>query len=283
MSTPILVIDSHYLCHRAWHTSGSLSFQGQATGTIFGFLKSITAFMDQFSTDRIVFCFEHPHLLRRDIFPDYKIRRIKRDISQQEAKERILFHGQIAKLREEYLPKIGFKNVFCFDGFESDDIMAVIARDLPQDEEAILVTSDGDLFQCLRQNAVSIYSPQKRKLLTETWFTNQYGIHPRSWAKVKAIAGCGGDGVPGIKGIGEKTALRFVQGAEITSRNTGLIQAGKEMVMRNRQLVQLPYVGCPSPKLVPDAVSVKGWQAVCAELGMRSLAGQPPVSTRRAR
>ena len=282
MNQPLLVLDSHYLAHRAFHAAGRLSHKGSATGVIFGFLKSIAGFKDQFDTDRVAFCFEHPHLFRRDVFPDYKIKRISKELTKQEAKDRIMFRRQIEDLRERLLPKIGFKNVFCFEGMESDDIMAAIARDMPQDEEAILITSDADLFQCLRPN-VSIYSPQKQKLLTETWFVREYGIRPHTWAKVKAMAGCSGDGVPGIYGVGEVTALKYVRGEALHTSKAEAIAKGKAVVLRNRPLVQLPYVGCLSPNIVKDEVSEKAWREVCAELGMRSIAGRPPIAMRRAR
>jgi 5'-3' exonuclease len=285
MSQPWLIIDSHYLCHRAFHTTRGLSHKGIATGVMFGFLKGIAGFKDQFDTDKVAFCFEHPVLHRREHFSDYKVRRIAKDISHQDTQARIELREQIDKLRTEYLPKIGFKNVLCAYGMESDDLMAALAYALRLDNsECILITADSDLYQCLR-DGISIYSPAKQKLLTKTWFQREYGFHPSKWAVVKAVAGCKSDGVPGIPGVGEITACKYVRGELLP--NTPLHRfitsdTNRKLVCRNRTLVQLPFVGCPTPELHEDTISVEGWREVCAQLGMKSLAGRPPVASRRS-
>lgn len=283
MSQPWLILDSHYLCHRAFHTTGSLTHKGIATGVMFGFLKSIAGFKDQFNTDKVIFCFEHEVLHRRNVFPDYKIKRIPKDTTREQIQGRIHLRRQIEKLREDYLPRIGFKNVFRFEGYESDDIMAALSRGLwnTYGAESILITADSDLWQCLSHHT-SIYSPQKQKLLTESWFVKEFGFSPRKWALVKAIAGCSTDGVPGVFGIGTKTAIKYAKGEPIKKHllDKLLSEEGRQRVLQNRKLVKLPFDECPFPELQRDRVTLKGWREVCAELGMKSLAGRPPVSIR---
>ena len=277
-----LVLDVSYLCHRALHTSGGLTWKGKATGVIFGFLKSITAFKDQFDTDRVAFCFEHPHLFRRDIYPDYKKRRYQKR-TPLEMKQRADLVQQIVALQLDYLPRIGFKNIFQQEGMESDDLMAAIARDVPEQDEAVLITADSDLLQCLREN-VTVFSPQKNKLWTVDNFQKEFGFYPSKLAVVKAIAGCKSDNVAGIPMVGEKSALRYVAKTLDKAPMLARIQSqdGRRRVLFNRQLVQLPYVGCKSPKLQEDQVSRKAWVEVVHSLGMRSLAGRPPIATRKA-
>jgi len=284
MRPPLLIIDVHYLCHRAFHSSQKeLNWKGRATGVIFGFLKSISFLKDEFLTDQIAFCFEHPHLFRRDIYPPYKRRRHAKERTPAEMRDYSNLIGQITELHQKYLPKIGFRNVFCFRGMESDDIMAALARDCPDNEEAILVTGDNDLLQCLKDN-VTLYSPQKQKLLTQNWFCHHYGIWPKQWPLVKAIAGCKGDEVEGIKGIGEISALKYARG-ELKLDSKAYLSivspAGKAIVRRNRPLVQLPYSTCPRPELREDCVTKEAWVETCGLLGMRSIAGHPPVALRK--
>jgi len=277
-----LVIDVHYLCHRAFHVAKDLSWKGRPTGVIFGFLKSITWLKDELQTDRIAFCFEHPKNYRKDVYPPYKARRHGHERTSEEKASHSQLVIQICELRQRYLPQIGFKNIFCYHGMESDDSLAAIAKGCPLDEEVILVTGDSDLFQCIRSN-VSIYSPQKRMLLTESWFRSKYGIPPTKWAVVKAIAGCATDEIAGIKGVGEVSALKYVRGTlpEHTKQYQAITSAeGKAIVRRNRALVELPYEGCPVPMLQEDQVSLDGWKEVCSLLGMRTIAGRPPVATR---
>lgn len=278
---PLLVLDCHYLCHRAFHTSRELSFAGRPTGVVFGFLKSIGALKDEFQTDLVAFCFEDKKLYRRDIYPNYKRRRGQKQRTPEEQKAYEGLALQISELRQRYLPKIGFKNVFCFQGMESDDIMAAIAKS--HKGEVILITSDSDLLQCL-SDTVSMYCPHKQRHYTQGWFEKEYGIPPRKWALVKAIAGCSSDEVKGIHGVGEKTALRFLRG-ELSSSSDAVQKimspAGRLVVTTNRRLVELPYKDCPTPAIVEDQISTAGWKEVCQLLGMRTLITRPPVSTRR--
>jgi len=278
MKQPLLVLDVHYLCHRAFHAQGDLSWGVKPTGVIFGFLKGIKAFKEEFQTDRVAFCFEHPHLYRRDIYPEYKRKRAA-DRTPTEKKAYTALSIQINELHRRYLPRIGFKNIFAYDGMESDDIMAEIALSAKPDEDVILVTTDSDLWQCLRDN-VRIYQPTKQRTLTRNWFLKTHGMEPSRWAVVKAIAGCNGDGVRGVEGVGEVTALRYLRGElkeDSVAHQKITSPASRFIVQRNRRLVQLPYAGCPKTRIVEDHVSVKGWEEVCAELGMKSLTGQPPM------
>lgn len=266
-----LIFDTHYLCHRAFHTTRDLSWKHRPTGVIYGFLKSVEHFQSEFQTDNLAFCFEHPHLFRKDAYRPYKARRQGPDRTQDEIKALGELAVQIKELRTRHLPRIGFQNIFCCRGMESDDLMAAIAFGLPANEDAILITADHDMYQCLLPN-VSIYSPQAKKMITLRHFKRDFGIRPRLWAKVKSIAGCHSDCVEGIRGVGEKTALKYVRGElDKNSKAFKLIRDNKEIMLRNRKLVELPYEGCPMPRLVEEQINERARQKVYAELGMFSL------------
>lgn len=280
MTSPLLVLDVHYLCHRAFHTQGHLSWEGISTGVIFGFLKDIPRLKDELRTDRVAFCFEHKESYRCSLFPGYKCKR--RAFKTDKEKEAYgSLQSQIQLLRTKYLPVIGFKNIFCFPGMESDDIMAEIAK--KEKGEVILVTADSDLYQCLSPT-VSIYNPHKQVRFDDIWFKKIYQIDPRDWAIVKAVAGCSTDNVPGVGGVGEKTALKFLKGElPKTSKayHSIMSPSGKFTVRRNRQLVELPFEGCPTPVIQKDDITRKGWKDVCSQLGMKSIAGAPPILTNK--
>lgn len=274
MNQPILVFDAHYICHRAFHSaSRGLSFGNKATGVIYGFFRTWSAITREFCTQRAVFCFEGQTLKRRLIDPDYKIRHAK-SLTPMETRDHKEMHDQLRALRDRYLLGIGFKNVFHYDGYESDDIMAAIAFSMPEDQKVILVTSDSDLYQCLRPN-VSIYSPHKSKLLTYKWFRETYQISPHKWAVVKALSGCHGDNVRGIRGVGEVTALRYLTGTLKPGKAYDSIRSveAKEIVRVNRMLVELPFKGCPVPTILDDKISPSAWNQLCFDLGMTSMLG----------
>lgn len=282
MNQQLLVFDAHYLCHRAYHTSGKLSYGDKPTGVIYGFLRSILTLKELFNTDRVVFCFEGDNLFRKEDYPNYKLRRIKENSSVEELQERARMKSQISMLRDVYLPQIGFKNIFCAQGYESDDLMAVLAQRAQATDRVVLITADQDLFQCLRPGVI-MYSPHQQKVFNEKWFTKTYRIPPRKWALVKAIAGCKSDNVAGIVGVGEKTALRFIRGElpDCAIYKKILSVEGRYQVRLNRALVELPYKGCVCPMLREDEISVDGWKKVCKMLGLRSIFDRPPVLIRK--
>ena len=273
-----MVIDSHYLCHRAFHSTRNLEWRGRATGVIFGFLRDISYLQNEFPHSQLVFCFEGQTLKRRELLPSYKSRR-KAPSCVEEKRAYLALKQQIADLRCQLLKRVGFRNIFCEEGYESDDLLAQVALQASPEQEVILVTGDYDLFQCLRHN-VSIYLPQKQRVLTKSWFETKYGIHPTEWALVKAIAGCTGDNVPGVRGVGEKTALKFVK-RDLPSASKAfqsiLCPEGKSTVRRNRLLVQLPFSGCPFLKFQPDQLCKRAWFEMTSGLGMRSIAHQSPI------
>lgn len=277
---PLLVIDSHYLCHRAFHTSGHLGWKGKPTGVIFGFLTALIQLKEGFGSDRMVFCFEGRNLKRKQLYPAYKSGRDKERTVEEEKSYRSLRH-QIEDLRTVYLPKIGYRNIFAIPGYESDDVMAALAANVPPREDMILVTADSDMYQCLRDN-VHIYSPHQAKFYSLYNFTQEHKIRPTQWAVVKAIAGCHGDNVKGVPGIGEKTALKYLRDElPEMSKPAVNIYLGRAIVRRNRPLVELPFAGCPVPTLQPDQIDRRRWAEVCHELGMKSLAEKPPLMYRK--
>jgi 5'-3' exonuclease len=270
-----LVLDVHYLAHRAFHTTP----KGSSSGVIYGVLRAVLDIKEQFGTDRVVFCFEHPNLYRKNICPTYKLKRHKREMTPE---EREAYKGlilQISELQLRWLPKIGFKNIYSFNGMESDDIMAKIAE--VSTDPVVIVTADADLYQCLGPG-VSIFAPTKDRILTETWFRNKYGISPKQWALVKAIAGCSSDEVPGIKGVGEITAVKFIRG-ELPEKSKAyqaiMSEEGKAIVRANRPIIELPFEGCPEPILTEDHIDRSEWKEVCRLLGMPHLAGRSPTVT----
>lgn len=284
MKDPLLIIDVSYMAHRAFHTMGDLNHGSEGTGAIFGVLRDVLILQDRFSTGRCVFAFDHPAPKHREHdCPGYKSSRRKRyaEESDEEQRARQDFRGQLKKLYRQYLPAAGFGNVFAAAGFEADDIIAQVAADIPKGEEAIIVSSDQDLWQCMsRWPLVSCWNPQSSKLLTFQGFLDKWGFEPSRWAEVKAIAGCSTDDVPGVAGVGEITAAKYLRD-ELGEHTKAFENICRSDWRANLRVVALPYEGTPKFELRADEVTEKKWQGVADALGLKSLRGNVPRGATR--
>lgn len=272
---PTLLIDVSNLCHRAFHTTGGLSFNGDATGVLFGLFRDVAEYRELFDASRVAFCFDGGCDHRKKLYQRYKADRDdrKQQMDEDELEARRELRRQIYRLRTSLLNQAGFRNVFWQEGYEADDIIAWIAENHWND--FVIISTDQDLYQCLAEGRVTLWNPITKKPTTERSFTEKYGITPTMWANVKAIAGCSGDNVPGIKGVGEKTAAKFISGTlKPTSVQYRDIVANVDRIERNFGLVRLPFPGCGPFELNDDDVTEKAWDSVMELLGMKSLLGR---------
>ena len=261
-----LIIDSHYIGHQARFTMGELSHGGSSTGVIYGFLSRILHLGLSFDTNDILFCWDSQHSFRKRRFPWYKTRNYS--LKEKRAISETL--TQLQRLRREILPMIGFRNQFIQPGCESDDLIAKIVFSKLGD--FVIVSSDEDLYQCLQSN-VRIYQPQKQKMMTRKRFAEEFGIEPLDWIKVKQLAGCVSDTIPGIMGVGNKTAIKYILGT--LGKKTKAYQAIKagwnKIVKRNRCLVKLPISKTKEPEISTNVFNIGGLIEISEELGFDSF------------
>jgi len=129
----------------------------------------------------------------------------------------------------------------------------------------------------LSQGRVSMWNPQKKQAITAESFGREWGIDPTMWADVKAIAGCSTDNVQGVKGVGEKTAVKFLTGGlgpdtKAFDRITSI--DGNDVWERNLHLTRLPFKGTKRFKLVDDCLTQEKWNELMERLGMKTLVGR---------
>ena len=280
MNNKWLILDCNFLCHRTKHVTGGLSHDNKPTNVIYGFLRTVMALQELFNTKRIVFCWDSKFSKRTKLFPDYKKKRSQKykEWDEKELRRENNFRKQMKKLRRVYLRQIGYKNVFCQKGYEADDLMASVAYHIPDDDEAIIITSDQDLLQCIRYN-ISCYDPRKNKVITLQKFKKHYGIIPEQWVVVKCLAGCSTDEVPGIAGIGEVRAIQYIRGElkEESKAYEKILKSRKKIFKQNYPLVCLPFENTKVFRLKKDKLSRKGWQEVVEMLGMKSFRKEVPM------
>lgn len=268
-----LVLDCPNLCHRAFYTTGSLSYNGDATGVTYGFLVSLLSLIEEHATRDVIFCFDYGKGLREKHCPEYKAarRQKERERPDDEKEARRGLRREIRRLRDEILPELGYRNIFYQKGYEADDLIARVCLMLSPPDEMVIVSSDKDLYQLISKD-VSIWNPIKKIAYTLKSFTTEFGLLPIHWSTVKALSGCTSDGVEGIKGIGEKTAVKFLLGQlKETSKAHQNIANNEEIWRRNLPLVKLPYKGTKIPKIRKNRATHDKWKKVLKSLGMTSL------------
>lgn len=263
-----IIIDSNCIGSMSLFAMGDLRVNEIPTAVIYGFLRQLQTLYTELQSSNFVFTWDSKESLRKEIFPEYKLRRKE----NRTARERLIWesaHNQFNQLRTKYLPRMGFTNQLIAKGFEADDILARVAKSWGN---SIIVTTDNDLLQCL--GYADIWSPRKKILITKETFEEEWGIHPDDWGKAKAIAGCNSDSVPGVQGVGEKTAVKYLQRKlKVDSKKYKSITSllGQRITARNKPLVILPFENTPKFVLRANKYNFQGFEDVCHELQMLSL------------
>ena len=268
---PQLILDSNYLAHMAKHSIKDLSWDGQQVGVIFGFLRRLLDLAKTFKTRHFIFVWDSKYYLRRELFPDYKIKRLAISKTEEERALDAVAYKQFDQLKNEVLPELGFKNNFEQYGYEGDDLIAIIVKSYPE-ESFTIISADEDLYQLLSDNVV-IYSLKKKQAYTKHNLWKDFRIVPKEWAEVKSIAGCSSDEVPGIPGVKNVTASKFV--ARKLATNTSAYKAIREstdIITKNRPLVTLPFKGVKAVEFIyNEKLPLKNFKSMCNKFGFRSF------------
>lgn len=263
------MIDSNLLCWAAAHSMRPDTVVDDMT-IVFDFLNRVLFFAKMFSTRNFGFFWDSRRSIRREMFPKYKSGRAPAEDDEEGRRIREAAYKQMDILREQVLPAIGMKNSLMQDGIESDDLIAKACGNVSQ---GIIVSSDKDMYQCLTDR-VRQFNPSNRRVHTPEWLMLQYGVYPSQWAMVKALAGCKSDTVPGIRGVGEATAAKYLQGrlragTATWHKITGF--EGQAVVERNLPLVTLPLPETEDVHLVEHGLDLKGFRSVIEEFGFESF------------
>ncbi|KKK99183.1 hypothetical protein LCGC14_2635310 [marine sediment metagenome] len=217
--------------------------------------------------------------MRKDLYDGYKSNRKRTlEMTDEEKQFRADLRQQLECLRTKMLRKMGFKNICWQQDFEADDIIASICKDYYEEKEFIIVSTDQDMYQLLDGDRVTIYNPMSKRSVTRESFEEQYEIEVEKWAKVKAIAGCTSDSIPGIKGVGEVGAIKYLNGVlKESTKAYEKIDSQLDLVAHNLRLIQLPFPGTFSFGLVRDLVTPENWNEGVKGMGMNTLVGRYPM------
>lgn len=267
-----LLIDSNFLCHRAAYTVGNLEYNGVETGITYGFFNQLINVCKKVEPNNIIFFWDSKKSLRKELLPSYKEKRTSNKTEEEQQQWRQAYK-QFSKIHKKLLPQIGLKNNFIQIGYESDDLIAQYVFEAKPDEYVVIASADDDLLQLLTKDC-HIYNLGKNKLITAEDFEEEKGIAPELWQKVKMIAGCSSDNVPGVPGVGEKKAIQFLRGE--LNKNTKTYQKildNKELIEFNKKLVVLPFEGTMKihKRSNKNSFSMKQFLVMCREYGFSSF------------
>lgn len=204
----IYLIDGMSLVFRAYHAmikSGLKNKSGEPTFAVFGFTNIITSFIENYEPEYVAVVFDRSEpTFRHDMFPEYKANRA-------EFPEDLV--PQLAKIKELLdllnIPKIEKA------GYEADDIIGTISKMASKEGwETFCLTSDKDFYQLVDDN-IKILKPGLRgedfSIIGREGVFDKFGVTPEQVIDVQALWGDSVDNVPGVKGIGEKTAVPLIQ------------------------------------------------------------------------
>ena len=205
----IVLIDGHALVHRAFHALPPTltSSKGVLTNAVFGFTSVLIKMIKDLKPEYIVATFDLAGpTFRHEEFAEYKIHR-------QKAPDEL--HAQIP-LIQEVLTAFGIP-IFVKPGFEADDVIGALSEKAKQnkDLQVVIMTGDLDTLQLVEGDKVVVFT--LRKGVTDTVTYNEkevmarYGLRPDQLIDFKGLKGDPSDNIPGVPGIGEKTASTLIQ------------------------------------------------------------------------
>ena len=243
MKKTITVIDTFGFLFRSYFALPPLrSKDGFPTGLLTGFINFIANIGKDFQTDYIVFALDAKgNTFRNELYDNYKAQRpdVPEDLLKQ------------LPIAISWIEQMGFKTAIR-TGFEADDIVASIAHDAKQKGlEVRIVSHDKDLYQLIEDDTIYLFDPTKRVVINEAKCLEKYGVHPSQFTDYQSLLGDSADNIPGVKGIGAKTAEALIQQfgtleniyANLENiekkRWKTLLEESREMAFLSKQLVTL--------------------------------------------
>ena len=278
MNGRLLLFDGHAIVHRAYHafersTERLSTKKGEVVSAVYGFAQMLLKALNEYKPTHFAIAFDLPTPTFRHLaYDQYKAHRPP---APDELK------NQFARVRQ--LVEAFRIPVFQMEGYEADDVIGTVARKAGEKGlETIIVTGDADAMQ-LVSPATKVLYPRPRgpfgdaALFDEAAVEAKYHLPPSRLADFKALAGDTSDNIPGVLGVGEKTALRLIQQFgtlegvyehldQVTPpRLQEILRKGRDLAFRSKELATI--VADLPIELDLEACSVKGYdRARVAEL-----------------
>jgi DNA polymerase-1 len=243
----LLLLDGHSLAYRAFYALPVDNFStssGQPTNAVYGFTSMLINVLRDLDPTHVAVAFDVSRVtFRSEAYPGYKATRAK---TPEE------FRGQVDLIRD-VLDAMGVRYLER-EGYEADDLIATLVTQAEEAGlESAVVTGDRDAFQLVSSGTTVLY-PRKGvsdlAQMTPEAVQEKYGLTPAQYADFAALRGDPSDNLPGIPGVGEKTATKWIteygslaalvdHADEIRGKTGDALRAAVPQVLVNRQLTEL--------------------------------------------
>lgn len=258
----LLLIDGHSMAYRAFFAVPADRFQtstGQVTNAVFGFTSMLINLLRDEAPTHVAVAFDVSRkTFRAETFADYKA---NRTATPDE------FRGQV-ELIKEILAALSIP-VLAKEGYEADDLIATLTTQAGDDYEVLICTGDRDALQLVNDSVTVLYPRKGVSDLVRfdpAGVQEKYGLSPVQYPDFAALRGDPSDNLPGIPGVGEKTAAKWVRqfGSlgelidrvdEVKGKVGDALRSHLDSVMMNRRLTEL--VRDVPLELGPDDLAVR--------------------------
>ena len=204
----VLLIDGNNILFRSYYATaytGNImkNSKGFPTNALYGLINMMNKIINEENPEYVMIAFDKGKTFRHEKYDNYKGGR-------SETPDELKMQFPVAK---QLVEAMGF-HYFEIDNYEADDIIGTFAKKATEDKEytATIISSDKDLLQLINDEVeVKLLKTNDYIRMTKEEFINTYGIEPPRMVDLKALMGDSSDNIPGVAGVGEKTAIKLLQ------------------------------------------------------------------------
>lgn len=242
----IVLIDGFSIAFRAFYALPEtlMTSKGTPTNVIHGFLSMLNKITSDYKLEQLIVTWDLPgNTFRNDIYTDYKANRTSAPDN---------FNIQVPLLHN-LLDTFNIPQV-SKEGYEADDVLGSLSVMLNQkNKEVLIVTGDRDTYQLISNKTKILYTKRGISdvdLVDEKFFVNKFGINTKQYVEYLALKGDPSDNIPGLPGVGEKTAINLLQKHkdiktiyknldELTPKIKGSFEDNKEILLMSKDLATI--------------------------------------------
>lgn len=282
LKADLLLVDGNSIINRAYFAMARNNHftapDGTPTGAVYTFLNMLFSYIDKLNPEEICVCFDSKgKTFRHEFYEDYKAGRAAMD-------DDLAIQIPIAK---EGLDCLGYARAE-LPGYEADDLVASFCKKAESAGKKVFVLSgDRDLWQLISEQTTLVYPYTNKKgggreLMTPEAFESALGFKPQQLLDYKALKGDSSDNIPGVKGIGEKTATQLIKDygsldavyeniENIKGAQKKKLIEGKDSAYLSYKLAKLNFEAPIASSLTKNVYDELAWDAFLRKLNINSF------------